>query len=202
LQELKLDFCRTRPAPRWIAPVLLAVAAAFAGDVAFSYVKARREIAAKEAELAKLAPNMRATLECKRERSPLLVELRSNLQACGQVRLTVRFDDGSAQERARAFLFPASKEDLVVRAVEQLLEAIHWPAPVVALAVALEQIQDAVAEQMALFPLPDERENKLREVERYLAARFGANRLRRAVLVQPGAPLPEWRVGWHEGGGA
>ena len=36
-------------------------------------------------------------------------------------------------------------------------------------------------------------------LDRYLAARFGANCLRRAVLAQPGAPLPEWRAGWLEG---
>jgi nucleotidyltransferase/DNA polymerase involved in DNA repair len=133
--------------------------------------------------------------------SPLLAELRGNLQACGQVRLVVRFDDGSAQERSRVFLFPTAGEDLVGRALEQLLAAMHWPAPVVTLAVILEQIQDAAAEQMALFPLQDVREEKLCEVERYLAARFGASRLRRAVLAQPGAPLPEWRVGWQEGEG-
>jgi len=34
-------------------------------------------------------------------------------------------------------------------------------------------------------------------VERYLASRFGASRLRRAVLTQPGAPLPEWRFTWQ-----
>jgi nucleotidyltransferase/DNA polymerase involved in DNA repair len=134
--------------------------------------------------------------------SPLLAELRGNLQACGQVRLAVRFDDGSAQEGTRTFLFPTAGESLVVRAVEQLLAAIHWPAPVIALAVTLGQIQDAVIEQMAFFPLHDGRDDKLREVERYLAARFGANRLRRAVLAQPGAPLPEWRIGWQEGDGA
>jgi hypothetical protein len=68
----------------------------------------------------------------------------------------------------------------------------------VALTVTLEQIQDAVVEQLALFPAAGEREQKLRQVERYLAARFGAGRLRRAILAQPGAPLPEWRVGWLE----
>ena len=55
-----------------------------------------------------------------------------------------------------------------------------------------------VVEQLCLFPLEDERRLKLREVQRYLAARFGGNCLRRAVLAQPGAPLPEWRVGWLE----
>jgi hypothetical protein len=66
--------------------------------------------------------------------------------------------------------------------------------------VTLAQVQEAVAEQLTLFPLQDEREAKLREVQRYLAARFGANTLRRAVLAQPGAPLPEWRVGWLDEG--
>jgi hypothetical protein len=36
-------------------------------------------------------------------------------------------------------------------------------------------------------------------VQRYLTTRFGSSRLRRAVLTQPGAPLPEWRVGWWAG---
>lgn len=56
MQELRLDFCRTRPRSRWLAPALLVLAAAFAGDVGFSYVKARKDVSAREAELAKLAP--------------------------------------------------------------------------------------------------------------------------------------------------
>lgn len=54
-------------------------------------------------------------------------------------------------------------------------------------------------EQLTLFPAENERERKLREVQRYLAARFGANRLRRAILAQPNAPIPEWRAGWMDG---
>jgi len=135
--------------------------------------------------------------------SPLLAELRGNLQACGQVCLTVRFEDGSIQERARAFLFPVADEERVVRAMDQLLDGMSWQAAATALAVSLAQIQDAVAEQLTLFPLEDERATKLREVERYLAARFGpsfkAGRLRQAVMAQPGAPLPEWRVSWRNG---
>ncbi len=138
--------------------------------------------------------------------SPLLAELRENLQACGQVRLAVRFEDGSTQERERAFLLPVAAEERVVEALDQLLAGMGWPAAATALAVSLAQIQEAVAEQLTLFPLVDERAAKLREVERYLAARFGssfqAGRLRTAVLAQPGAPLPEWRVGWRDGEGA
>jgi nucleotidyltransferase/DNA polymerase involved in DNA repair len=147
--------------------------------------------------------------------SPLLAELRGKLQACGQVRLTVHFDDSSAQERTRTFLFPTAEEGRVMRTLEQLLERMHWQTGpstglpstslrtgrtgCIGLAIALEQIQDAVAEQLTLFPLEDDRAEKLREVQRYLAARFGANRLRRAVMAQPAAPLPEWRAGWFTG---
>jgi nucleotidyltransferase/DNA polymerase involved in DNA repair len=130
--------------------------------------------------------------------SPLLAELRGNLQACGQMRLTVHFADGSTQEGERTFLFPTADETRVMLALEQLLTQMHWQAGATSLKVTLERIQDVVADQLPLIPGETEREQKLREVQRYLAARFGANRLRRAVLSQPGAPLPEWRVGWLE----
>jgi hypothetical protein len=62
-----------------------------------------------------------------------------------------------------------------------------------------------VVEQLTLFSamrhsskmgIEDERRQKLLEVQRYLAARFGAERLWRVVLAQPAALLPEWRVNW------
>jgi hypothetical protein len=147
--------------------------------------------------------------------SPLLADLRDSLQACGQVQLAVRFDDGGAQEKERAFLFPVSKEKRVVRALEQLLDGMHWRAAASALSVTLAQIQDVVGEQLALFPLEEKDQGKLGEVQRYLATRFAppekggfegiplenswGHRLRRAMLAQPGAPLPEWRVSWLDG---
>jgi protein ImuB len=153
--------------------------------------------------------------------SPLLAELRDNLQACGQVRLTMRFENAFVSERAcsrpraleqaRTFLFPLCDEERVMRALEQFVDGMEWPAAATGLTVSLAQIQDAVAEQLTLFPLDGdalagERRQKLREVERYLAARFGTSPfrsglLRRPVLDQPGAPLPEWRVAWRAGDG-
>jgi hypothetical protein len=90
--------------------------------------------------------------------------------------------------------------------MDQLLAEMSWQAAATALAVSLAQIQDAIAEQLTLFPLEDERAAKLQEVERYLAARFGPSfktgRLRQAAMAQPGAPLPEWRVSWQSGANA
>jgi nucleotidyltransferase/DNA polymerase involved in DNA repair len=128
--------------------------------------------------------------------SPLLAELRDNLQTCGQMRLVVRFDDGSVQERTRTFLSPTANNAQVMQVLGQLSDGMCWSGCITSLEVTLEHIQDAVAEQLPLFPLEDQRAQKLQEVQRYLVARFGADRLFRVVLAQPGAPLPEWRVSW------
>jgi hypothetical protein len=169
-----------------------------------------------------LVERERLLVALRRLLSPLLAELRDNLQACGHVRLVARLDDGSTQEQERAFLFPVSEEERIVRALGQLLDGMEGRGTfsqsptmdnprggIVSLGVALTQIQDAVAEQLTLFPLAGgaleaEKKEKLREVERYLATRFGTSsfgngRLRRAAMVQPGAPLPEWRIGWQAG---
>ena len=135
-----------------------------------------------------------ATLE--RLVTPLLAELQANLQACGQVRLTVHFDDGSQQEQARTFLLPVAQQERVLHALEGLVDDMRWPAGATSLSVRLEQIQETVPEQLTLFARQDESQTKLREVQRYLTTRFGVAHLQRAVLSHPGAPLPEWRVGW------
>ncbi len=144
--------------------------------------------------------------------SPLLAGLRGNLQACGQVRLTVLFDGGHAREGERTFLLPVADEGRVMLALERLLDRMTQspglipPMGIMALSVDLGQIQDAIPEQLSLFPLDLEgKQGKLREVERYLATRFGSLRdggcrLRQPVLSHPGAPLPEWRVSWQRWG--
>jgi nucleotidyltransferase/DNA polymerase involved in DNA repair len=137
--------------------------------------------------------------------SSLLSELWETLRACGHLCLTLRYDDGSAETCTRTLIFPTADETTIVRALDQLLEKMSWPAPATGLSVVLEQIQDVMFEQLSLFVSESEQERRrnlrrnLREVQRYLVTRFGANCLRRAALVQPGAPLPEWRVGWIEG---
>ncbi len=128
---------------------------------------------------------------------PLLVELRGNVQACGQVRLTMRFDDGSAEERRRVLLPATTEGTLIERALNDLMSAMHWPAGAVALSLSLEQIQEAAMEQLRLFPDEDAPDCQLRPVLRYLAARFGASRLWRTAIVHPDAPLAEWRASWQ-----
>jgi hypothetical protein len=101
----------------------------------------------------------------------------------------------------RAFLVPTADEAFFLRTLDDLMSQIHWSAGAIAFSLSLEEIQDAVVEQLSLLPSESEREAKLDAVRRYLAARFGVARLRRVALVQPGAPLAEWRVGWRSEGG-
>src|SRR5258706_8242681 len=56
MNALKLDFCRSRGTPRWIAPALLALALGFAGDIGFSFFKAVRSISTNEKALARMEP--------------------------------------------------------------------------------------------------------------------------------------------------
>ena len=56
MKALKIDFCKTRRGPRWVSPLLLAIAVAFAGDVAYSGLQTMREVRATEVALAKLDP--------------------------------------------------------------------------------------------------------------------------------------------------
>jgi Tfp pilus assembly protein PilN len=56
MQALRIDFCRSPSAPRWVAPLLLALAVAFAGDVGFSFFKAKQINSRNEIALAKLDP--------------------------------------------------------------------------------------------------------------------------------------------------
>jgi hypothetical protein len=145
---------------------------------------------APEVELGRLLAT------CERLVRPLLDKLRESLRACSQVRLTVHYEDGSVQERTRTFIAATSSPARVASALEQFLNDLAWPAPASELRVTLGQIQEAVLEQLSFLPGEEGGEDKLREVQRYLAGRFGANCLQRAILAQPNAPLPEWRVGW------
>jgi hypothetical protein len=56
MRALRIDFSRTRPAPRWAAPLLLAIAMVFAGDAGLSFLSTFREVKVNETALAKVEP--------------------------------------------------------------------------------------------------------------------------------------------------
>jgi DNA polymerase-4 len=131
--------------------------------------------------------------------SPRLLQLRQNWQVCGQVRLTLHFDADPVQDRLHTFVSPTADESRFVLTLQKLLGQMQWQNDLTALEVLFENLQDVTADQLSLFSADTERERKLQQVQRNLVTRFGSDRLRRAILAQPGAPLPEWRVGWLTG---
>jgi len=130
--------------------------------------------------------------------APLLNDLRDSLRTFGQIRLTVQLVDGSSQEQERTWHQPTADEKRVLLVLGQMLDSISWTQAVMGLQVTLEKIQDSQAAQLTLFPSLREKERQLSDIQRYLLTRFGANRLKQAVLDRPSAPLPEWRTNWVE----
>jgi hypothetical protein len=130
------------------------------------------------------------------------------------VRLTIWYEEGpgrrSVARQERVFVAPVTDEARLLEAVEQLVPDKpdgSGAGGVSALEIALEDLQDATGshalwamEQLSFLPTgPAEAgDDKLRPVQRYLAARFGASCLRRAIVLHPHAPLAEWRVGLAE----
>ena len=130
--------------------------------------------------------------------APLLNGLRNSLRAFGQIHLTVQLADGSSQEQERTLLQPTADEKRVLLVLGQMLDSISWTRAAIGLQVTLDKIQDSQAAQLTHCPSLIEKERQLSDIHRYVLTRFGANRLRQAILARPSAPLPEWRANWVE----
>jgi nucleotidyltransferase/DNA polymerase involved in DNA repair len=126
---------------------------------------------------------------------PLLETLHLKLRACGRLRLVIVLDGGTIRESTRDFMFPVADQRRIEQALQDLLDGMQVTAHIAEISIALEEIQDAVLQQLSLFPDPDEHNHKLQQIKSYLAARFGASRLWQAALYHPRAPLAEWRIG-------
>jgi hypothetical protein len=128
--------------------------------------------------------------------SPLLAQLREQALVCGQMQLTAHFADASVQEQSQMLCSPTAEESRALLVLDNLSQQMQWQAGAVTLRVDLNRFQDLSGEQLSLFPQQADREKKLLGIKQYLSDRLGASRLLRASLVQPYAPLPEWRVSW------
>jgi hypothetical protein len=56
MRALQVNFSRTAGAPRWVAPLLLAVALVFSGDAVLAFLSVKMNIRKSEEALAKLDP--------------------------------------------------------------------------------------------------------------------------------------------------
>ncbi|MCW5854328.1 MAG: hypothetical protein KIT87_29940, partial [Anaerolineae bacterium] len=72
-----------------------------------------------------------------------------------------------------------------------------WEAPVTGLSLTLSEIQDVAGTQLGLFPTATPPHTE-KDLVRQWRVRFGAERLRRARVVDPRALCVERRAQWQE----
>jgi protein ImuB len=146
---------------------------------------------------------------------PLLAALRRQLQVAGRVRLTATRADGRIVAGGHIFPQPTAVSETVRWGVAAALDRLAWDRqPAAEITLALADIRDQPAQQLALFSAgqwpaentagqwPAEAEAdrdraSLREVVEQLAPRYGAHTFRRAALHSPDHPLAERRAGWR-----
>lgn len=127
----------------------------------------------------------------------LLAPLQARLQAVGRLALAVTRGDGRTLPAAHVFPLPTAAAEPIRHALAALLDRLAWDGEGAAeVTLTLAGITDAPAGQLALFADPAPRAELAALLDR-LAARFGSEAFRMAVLADPTHPLPERRVMWR-----
>jgi nucleotidyltransferase/DNA polymerase involved in DNA repair len=92
---------------------------------------------------------------------------------------------------------PTADADAIERLLLARLERTPPPAPVERLELELAGVEPAVGQQLPLFVPQAARTARLGWQLARLALTFGEDRVRRAAITDPEAPLPEQRWGWR-----
>lgn len=137
----------------------------------------------------------------------LLTPLRGQLQAVGRVRLVATRADGRVVAGGHVFPLPTAARETVRLGLAAALDRLTWDEqPAVEITLTLGDIRDGPVQQLTLFDASlwsaedgDARHNRaaLRAVLDQLAARYGPDAFRMAILNNAGHPLPERRAGWR-----
>jgi protein ImuB len=133
-----------------------------------------------------------------RQANALLEPVRRQLQAVSRLELLVTRGDRRAVAASHVFPAPTALTNTVRLALGALLERLAWDGEGAADAtLTLAAITDAPAPQLTLFDTPSPRETLALTLDG-LAARYGRDAFRMAVLSEPDHPLPERRASWQE----
>ncbi len=108
---------------------------------------------------------------------------------CGELTLTLRFEDGGSVESVRRLREPLNSAQALSRLGQMLLERLTLNRPVSAVACLLGRLAPVQPRQMSLFGDEDDEELRLRLID--ATARYGDDRLYGVTLIPPLYPLPE-----------
>lgn len=122
-----------------------------------------------------------------------LARLRSRLQACQTVRVTLHFDNEDAAQRCSVLREPVAGSSRMEYILDQLLRGFACPCGVTGVAIALEDIRDEEGHQLTLFANQQGQWDRLgRSIDR-LAGKYTSSRFYTARLANERSLLPERR---------
>lgn len=134
-----------------------------------------------------------------RRATQLLQPLNARLQAIGRLRLAIQRSDRRLVSVGHTFPLPTAASLTIKLAISSALERVPWEGEAATdITLTLADITDAPVHQLSLLDVtPTPREVLSATLDR-LAARFGPNTFRMAMLSDPSHPLPERRANWKE----
>lgn len=156
------------------------------------------EVAARIEFETPLADQERLLAALVRQAERLLAPLRERLQAIGRLLLAVTRTNGRVVQVAHTFSLPTAAAEPVRLALTMALARVAWDQEGAAeITLTLADVTDAPAQQLTLFDMTPDGRARLRATLDRLAARFGPDTFRLAILADPTNVLPERRVGWQ-----
>ena len=132
-----------------------------------------------------------------RKAEKLLRPVREQLQAIGWLGLAITRADRRTISVKHTFPMPTAAGSSVKLALDRVLGRVSWNGEgATDVRLTLGDITDAPPQQLSLLDMPTPRETLTATLEQ-LAARYGPDVFRLAVLTEPDHPLPERRVSWQ-----
>ncbi len=148
-----------------------------------------------ETPLALLPPLLAAAEQLLK---PLLRNLQDNLQAAQSLRVKLEFDDGRERVDDWHLSAPTTSCQRLQQHMQSRWQDEVWEAPVVGLAITLQDIQEAPGDQLSLFPGAGLPADHLFESIEQLRVRYGDGRFLRAQVTDSLLLRIEQRAQWRE----
>jgi nucleotidyltransferase/DNA polymerase involved in DNA repair len=120
----------------------------------------------------------------------LLSEVKAKGNVCHEVKLQLRFPSGFLRERKLPLKQATSSEAVIMARLTAWVEEVSFPEPVSEIEVFLRFGQE---QGKKLYLLPQQRGREVSKVAQLLKMRFGYQPLKKALITDPDALLPERR---------
>jgi len=122
----------------------------------------------------------------------LLAEIKARDKVCNKIKLRLRFSSGSLRERELPLKEGTNSKTVIVARLIEWLENISFPEAVSEMELSLELGREK-AKKLYLLPQLGGRKEEVSKVAKLLRTGFGYQPLKRALVSDPDALLPERR---------